>query len=145
MSETQKISEDEIKEFGGISLAISHIEGELDNFIGTETYHRFSNLHKHVLTDGALYLARRLGAFWLMDVIASHQMNPRVKYESFQVWTIRRIGSGCIITATDGNDNMISSQQVEYTDFLFGEYSLFAQYTDYGDGPFLVIMLKSEY
>ncbi len=49
------------------------IKSDLKQFIGSITYTRFSPLFPNVvLTDGAKYLADECGAYWLMDMIASH-------------------------------------------------------------------------
>ena len=46
------------------------LEQELRNFIGSEHYYRISP--SAVLTDGTKYLADTVGAYWLMDAIASY-------------------------------------------------------------------------
>ena len=43
---------------------------QLSHFTGTEKYHRISR--RHLLTDGAKYLAEEAQCFWMMDAIASH-------------------------------------------------------------------------
>jgi hypothetical protein len=43
---------------------------QLAHFTDTEKYYRISR--RHVLTDGANYLAEEAECFWMMDAIASH-------------------------------------------------------------------------
>jgi hypothetical protein len=116
----------------------------LDGFTGTEAYHPWSILfRKAVLTDGAKYLADKAGAYWLMDVIASHQvLLLKNKEHWFQVWHIE-VGdnNNAVITCDDGNGNVLARQEIEYTNFPIKSYELYAIF----DGNNLVILLKSEY
>jgi hypothetical protein len=114
---------------------------DLDQFIGTQEWHRFNALFPNVLlTDGAKYIAEECGAYWLMDLIASWQVYARVREHQFQTWTLTVDGRQAVAVADDGNDTLIASQKIEYTDFPLPTIKLFAVY---GDG-ILVIMLPSE-
>jgi hypothetical protein len=42
----------------------------LSQFTGTERYYRISR--RHLLTDGAKYLAEQASCFWMMDAIFIH-------------------------------------------------------------------------
>ena len=74
----------------------AEIEAALPHFTGTEEYHRmrYPWLRKDfLLTDGAKYLADKAGliggtAYWLIDIIASHQTNKKVAAEGFQTWKL---------------------------------------------------------
>jgi len=74
----------------------AEIEAALPHFTGTEEYHRirFPWLRKDFLpTDGAKYLADKAGviggtAYWLIDILASHQTNKKVATEGFQTWKL---------------------------------------------------------
>jgi len=93
---------------------------ELAGFSGSMEWHRFNLDRRHLLTDGALYLAEKAGAFWLMDVIASYQGEAKFRGEDFQVWKIQMDaapGRGCVVFADDGNGNELCRQVIEYTDF----------------------------
>ena len=48
-------------------------ERNLAQFTGTESYHRWNKMlfPRMVMTDGVKYVASELGAYWLMDLIAS--------------------------------------------------------------------------
>ena len=52
-------------------------EGDLAQFIGTSQYYRH-NLGL-LYTDGVKYVADRGGAYWLIDAIASWQIDPRIR------------------------------------------------------------------
>ena len=60
--------------------SIKEILAQLNNFTGTEKYHRFSSLFPNILlTDGANHLANQANCFWLMDIIASVQHLSNIK------------------------------------------------------------------
>ena len=48
----------------------TEIEQQLCQFTGTGAYYRLSR--KHLMTDGAKYLADRAQCYWMMDAIVSH-------------------------------------------------------------------------
>ena len=48
----------------------SALLAELAQFTGTQTYTRITR--RHLLTDGARYLADHAQCYWLMDAVASH-------------------------------------------------------------------------
>jgi hypothetical protein len=56
--------------------------------VGTQDYHRNALMRSFVHTDGVAFMADKLGAHWLIDLIASHQTNPKVRAEGFQVWKL---------------------------------------------------------
>ena len=113
----------------------------LAHFYGTQQYHRWSGLFKTVLTDGAKYLAEQAQCYWLMDVIASHLPKP-VNIYPFVVAKLKKNKHDSFsFSLEDGNYNVISSQEIEYSDFPLDEYELFVQYS----GDAWVIMLTSEY
>jgi hypothetical protein len=128
-------------------MTAQQLQEGLEQFYVTEDYHQWSALYpKFVLTDGAKFLAENAGAFWLMDIIGSWQMDKNVKQEEFQVWRLWRTDvGGCVVTCDDGNDNIVALQRVEYTDFPLSEMKLYAAAGALEDGtPVLVIMLPSE-
>lgn len=145
---------------------IEEIKNALPNFTGTEQYHRFSILFpKHVLTDGAHYLADKCRAFWLMDIIASYHSkcmkDPML--QNIQFWTLKvnlkekplPLSVGAVLSSKelkkpkpmavvtcerDTNDVAIR-QEIPYTDFPLPEIKLYCQKGE----DFYVIMLESEY
>ena len=117
---------------------------ELDQFYGTQEYTRWSPLFRSiVLTDGAKYLADQANVYWFMDLIASHQINPKVRCEYFQVWKFIRQDEGALIICEDGNDNEIVRQVLKYADFPFDNFSIWA--IEGGPQNTRVILLPSEY
>ena len=112
-------------------------EADLANFTGTEQW------YKHWLgplyTDGVKYVADQAGAYWLIDEIVLAQHSKKVRNEAFQHWVLKvdlehKRGT---LTADDGNDNVIFSKVIEYTDFCLSQIRFY--FTDN------VILLPSEY
>lgn len=97
----------------------------LAQFSGSQQWFRHWMLQSHRYTEGVRYLAEAAGAYWLIDVIFSHQGTPSVAREEFQAWTLRREGEGCVVSATDGNDKVLAEQRVEFTDFPLSEITLY--------------------
>ena len=78
------------------------------------------NLYKYnfglVITEGVLSLAKTFECFWFLDIIASYQ--PQLKKEEFKVWTLtKHSDSSAIVKCTDGNDRVLKTQIIPWTDF----------------------------
>jgi hypothetical protein len=117
---------------------------ELLQFTGTDNYYRHWLMKRLIYTDGIKYLAERAGAYWLIDLIASHQPAIRkCERPEFQSWKLVRneSGNGCKITCDDGDGLIMAEQDVEYTDFPLREFGCFC----IDDGERLVLCLTSEY
>ena len=112
---------------------------DLHQFTGTENWHRFGINRKVLCTDGAKYVADHGGAYWLLDAIAIAQLYEKtVSGEAFQVWTLTvNADRSASLTCDDGNNNIVYTQQIEFTDFPLDEIRLY--FTDN------VILLPSEY
>lgn len=114
------------------------LQNELDQFCGTLTYHRYSR--KLVLTDGAKYLAENAGCFWFVDIIQS--VLPAIHATDFLSVKLEKLpNDSAIVTITDGNEDVLYKQDIEYTDFPLDSAQVFVQNT----GDFWVMMLTSEY
>jgi hypothetical protein len=85
-------------------------------FTGTDYYYDHGFGFK--TTDGAQQLAEDYGANWFIDLIISHQTSAKVRAEGFQVWKLTRIdGTHFKAVCEDGNDNVVVTQDIEYSDF----------------------------
>lgn len=123
------------------------LESDLNQFTGTEGYHRWSILFRSmVLTDGAKYLAEKAGAYWLMDAIASHQpaMRKNAKLQDFQLWILKRVkGKEFLLACYEDSDRKpFIKQKIEYSDFPLDEIKFYVQPADESTK---VVMLTSEY
>ena len=117
------------------------LESDLTQFTGTEHYYRHSLNRNFMHTDGVNYLAENAGAYWLIDLIASHQLSRKVRAESFQLWTLTLTGRKNPMAVAecraDSNAPLLARQEIEFTDFPLKSVKLYCV-----DG---VLMLPSEY
>lgn len=126
------------------------LQVDLAHFNGTEDYHVLTMSKSLLATDGVKYLCEKAGAYWLMDVIASHQISMHVRREEFQVWKLTKLHTektpnGAMIRCTDGNDKQIVQQRIPYTDFPLEEFTLYAEVGSVdGVTPCRVVMLPGE-
>ena len=123
------------------------LKDALDQFIGTEAYHRLSPLHGDlVATDGVKYLCEAAECFWLLDAIASHQ--PRALRDrmlrDMQFWTLRvnEDRSAVLEVARDEGD-VAFHQDIEFTDFPLPEVRIWV--APRGPADTYVAMLPDEH
>lgn len=112
---------------------------DLVAFTGTENWYRHPIVKSTLYTDGIKYVAERAGAYWLIDEIAFNQKHHLIKNEEFQVWTLNvdLIKSTAIITCDNGNNKILYTKQLDYTDFPMEEIKIYVTNN--------VILLPSEY
>jgi hypothetical protein len=99
----------------------------LRQFTGSENWYRHGLCRDILFTDGAKYVADAGGAYWLLDAIAICQRHEkRVAGEGFQVWklTVRDDRTASLVCG-DGNDNIVYTQHIEYTDFPLSEITFY--------------------
>ena len=114
-------------------------ELNLDQFTGTENYYRYYDM---LLTDGAHYLAEKAECFWLMDVIWSYVISKKwANREDFLTCTLSANNSVGKVVFDDGNDNLLATQEIPYTDFPLNKIRLFIVW----NGNQFVVMLPGEY
>ena len=118
-------------------LTRKEIEEGLPQFTGTEHYHRHQP--GFLLTDGAKWLAESAGCYWLYDIIYS--IRSILDKDSFAVVKLTVKDQQGDVTVEDGNDNVLYSQHIEYTDFPLPEIKLYVADSEAEK----VIMLPSEY
>ena len=86
---------------------------------GSENFYRHS-FSKFIYTDGVKSLLQHCKAYWLIDLIISHQMDAVVAKETFQVWDLKRgLNDSFDILATDCNHNKVTSQEIPFSDFPY--------------------------
>ena len=90
----------------------------LSEFYGTECWYRYTPMPAYLYTDGIRHVAEAGQAYWLIDAIFSHQLEPAVKAEEFQQWilTVHEGNTGTLV-CEDGNGNEITRQELGYCDF----------------------------
>ena len=91
----------------------------MDQFTGSEHWYRHGLVPTITFTDGAKYVADAAGAYWLLDEIALAQRYIKaVAAEEFQAWKLTvKPDSTATLSCEDGNDNVVFSKAIEFTDF----------------------------
>lgn len=114
---------------------------DLQGFTGSDSFYRYNLFGINaLLTEGVIYLAEKAQCFWLINAILSHQIYKNVSSEPFQVWKLERIvdeEGGWLLSMEDGNDNEITFQEIEFSDFPLDSIVIW-----FVDG---VLMLPTEY
>jgi hypothetical protein len=92
---------------------------EMRQFTGTENWYRHPLVRDVLFTDGAKYVADSAGAYWLLDLIAlAQRYEDGVQGEEFQLWKLTvRPDNTATLACADGNDNVVFSKEIEFTDF----------------------------
>ena len=86
---------------------------------GSENLYRYS-FTKFIYADGVKSLVQDCKAYWLIDLIISHQIYAEVNKEPFQVCNLKRVENASFtIIATDGNEKKLASQQIPFSDFPY--------------------------
>ena len=96
----------------------SEYRNTLAYFTGSESFTRFG-LWRTLATEGAIYTAEALGAFWLLDEIAANNLaQPRVRLAEFQVWKLKVdvAKSTARLSVEDGNDRELWAKVIPFTD-----------------------------
>jgi hypothetical protein len=123
-------------------ITINELNQKLAGFTGTINWYRhWTNLLAY--TDGVKAMAEEVGAFWLIDAVASHQINPKVARCDFQVWTltVNEDRTAILEMREDSDQPVIVKQQIEYTDFPTGTFKLWIE----GSGRERVLLLPNEH
>lgn len=99
---------------------------DLRQFTGSETLYFHPLLKKYRYTEGVRHVAVEAGAYWLIEAILSWQSEAGVRAEPFQYWTLKvDQKKGAELMATDGNDQKLASQSLEFTDFPLEEIGFY--------------------
>ncbi len=118
-------------------ISANKLKTEMQECRGTESYHKLS-LTPLLATDGVRIVAEKAEAFWLIDVIGSYQINPKVKALAIQFWTLEVKDCHAILYCIeDSGMPRIVEQEIKYTDFPEGNWQFYVQQG--------VIMLPEEY
>ncbi len=123
-------------------LTIDELNQTLAGFTGTINWFRhWTNLLAY--TDGVKTLAEAVGAFWLIDAIASWQIKPKIAQCDFQVWTLKAYNdqTATLQMQEDSGLQPVITQDIAYTDFPFGAFTLWVE----GTGKERVLLLPSEH
>jgi hypothetical protein len=123
---------------------------DLSHCTGTEGYHKLTFMSRLLCTDGVKLVADQCGAYWLVDLVASHLPN-----------VVRKLGRDgwlyfCYLTVKDGKavvefkrdvgkqHKALARQEIEYTDFPEGEHTFYIQSMD-EENRMYCMMVPQEY
>jgi len=133
-----------------ISKEQQDILNDLEQFTGTEQYHRASIFNDLKLTDGINYLRNGLNCFWLIDIVGSIQHLPKIidninfiihkiKVNEDKSFIFKSYRDYDIKLTEQENDlkYLLYEQKADYTDFKLNDFEFY----QVGE----VLLLKSEY
>ena len=119
----------------------STLAEQLEQFYGTECYHRFNMFFKTVATDGVIYFANKGGAFWALDEMCIMRMKlieqRKIQSSEYLFYTITSKNGKADITCDDGNSNIYAKKHIAHTDLEEGTYKFYLMDN--------VLLLPSEY
>jgi hypothetical protein len=111
---------------------------DLRQFTGTCHWYRHGLMRNITFTDGVMYVAETAGAHWLIDKVATNQLEPRIRAEDWQSWKLKvNEDQTATLTCDDGNGNVLHSERLDWTDFPLDQIELWVE----GN----VILLPSEH
>jgi hypothetical protein len=122
------------------------IRNSLAHFNGTEQWFRHSLMRNVLYTEGVQYLAEQAEAYWLIDKIASMQLEPMIAAEPFQAWKLALTSDNkAVLTCTDGGKlgdepELLHKEHITFTDFPLDEIELWVE-----KGEHIVILLPGEH
>lgn len=107
----------------------NEIKKTLPFFTGTEEWTKHSPLLPLIYTDGVCYLAETAQCYWLIDIVASLYAHPYkiIEKNEFISITLKTDLEKCsaVFTADDGNNTVLYTQIIPYTDFPLEEIKMF--------------------
>lgn len=101
------------------------LKSELRHFCGSDQFYRNPLFKGYVYTEGVQHLAEQGECYWLIDYIFSHQLEPQLKAQPFQVWKIHvNEKDQAVFTVEDGNKEQVMQRHLGYADFPFQHFTL---------------------
>lgn len=101
---------------------------ELAYFTGTTQYYYHPTFKSLNYTDGVRFVAKEMGAYWLLEHVLIHQTPPEIQPMEFQVWKMKvHENHSATIRVEDGNDNVVKEFKIPYTDFPLDEITFWVE------------------
>jgi hypothetical protein len=116
---------------------------DLAQFTGTEHYYRHPLARRVVFTDGVKYFADTVGAYWLLDILATELPKHALKHGIIFIDCVVKNGKAALSARTDAGRPNLWERAIDFTDCPEGGWHFYMA----GGGPddAVVIMLPSEY
>lgn len=108
-------------------MTTQEFQDTLQIFSGTEEYfiHKSVDGGKLLLTEGCNFVREEANAYWLFDLILSYQSHRCMYEQYFQAWKLQKqVNDTWLIVCYDGNDYILVSQQIPYSDFPISYISI---------------------
>lgn len=129
----------------------AELKTNLRQFTGDLERYRHSLFPKLIYTPGIQYLAETAGAYWLIDLIASHLISPEYKRAVQQdgriidlhFWNLAMSDdSTAVLTVqVDRGEDAFFRQSIPFSDFPLETIDLWVAF----DGQFFTLYLPSEH
>lgn len=114
------------------------LKQELRHFSGSESFFVHPLFKGFVYTEGVKHLAEKGNAYWLIELVLSHQYGAKIKTERFQVWQIEvHEDDSFSVKVEDGNKCSIHSEEHPFTDLPLNSITLWLVQN--------ILLLPSEY
>lgn len=93
---------------------------DLSQFTGSMQFAKFG-MTSSIMSEGVTHVANEMGAFWLVQDIDLYvrDLKRSGKDVQFVVATLTPTKSGAKIVFEDGNDNVLKTVPISFTDFDF--------------------------
>jgi hypothetical protein len=104
----------------------TELKSALAHCTGTEQWYRHPLNQKLMYTDGVRTFAKNAGggAYWFLDIVAT-EVAPLQDDEAFISMSIKSTDGEAELEATDGNDNILWSRQLDFTDCPEGTWNFY--------------------
>jgi len=119
------------------TIDLNQFKLELPSFTGSTCVYKHS-MSQGTYTEGVQYVAQKLGAYWLIDLIFSLQWKREVLEQPFQTWILKvNEDSTATLNLEDGDGNSVLNHKLPFTDFPLPEFTFWLINN--------VLLLPSEY
>ena len=91
---------------------------DLNEFYGTENYYKNELTPDLRYTDGVKHVAKTRDAYWLLHLIYLRSKSIKaIMQEPFVTAELSVEDDSAVLVFTDGNDNILHAEDIEYTDY----------------------------
>lgn len=105
-------------------INVDTLNYQLSYFTGTENWYRHYLIRDVTFTDGVKFFAEAAGAWWFVDD-SIIEYAPLMREHGFLTITLKVSNDQATITVDDGNDHVLATRNIPYTDCPVGEYKFY--------------------
>ena len=124
--------------FKMIEYSPQNFEEKLAQFTGSDNVY-WHAVGEMVFTDGVKFLADVAQCYWLLDIIGSYLIDPKIRELPFQIWELKvNEDNSAVVTMKEDTDlPKVVRQEIPFTDFPLKEIKFYFTQA--------ILMLPSEY